>query len=202
MKEYTIAYCSDVPAWDKIPEIVFDSGFENEDGTLVRAKLAWNADAIHVLLHAEETNILARFQGECDPVWRDSCLEFFFCPVEEDPNYFNIECNPNGAMFWGLGKGREDRIRFVPLDIGKLFSTKVSIQEGGWRVEHTIPTTVIQRFFPTYQPAAGKKIRANLYGVTEDKVPGHSLMWSPITNGKRDFHQSAFFGQMVFGESK
>lgn len=200
MKEFTIPYCSGAPDWEALPEIVFDSGFDNEDGTLVRAKLAWNGEAIYVYLDAEETNILARYQGQCDPVWRDSCLEIFFSPVLEDPNYFNIECNPNGAMYWGLGKGREDRIRFVPLDIGKLFSTKVSRREDGWRVEHTIPTEVIRRFFPGYQPKRGTRIRANLYAVTEDKVPGHSLMWSPITNGKRDFHQSAFFGQMVFGE--
>ena len=202
MKEYTISYCKGVPAWDAVDEVFFNSGFENEDNTSVRAKLAWNEDGIYVYLDAQETNILARYQGECDPVWRDSCLEIFFSPVFEDPNYFNIECNPNGAMYWGLGKGRHDRIRFIPENIQQLFSTKVSRRDDGWRVEHIIPTEVIQRFFPSYLPAAGTRIRANLYAVTEDKEPGHSLMWSPITNGVRDFHQSAFFGQMVFGESK
>ncbi len=200
-KTYSIPFCADGdPAWEKIPCISIDVCLaEQKSDTKAWGQLCWNPDWIKVHLFAEEKEILARYTGECDPVWTDSCLEFFFCPVYEDPNYLNLECNPNGSMFFGIGVGRYDRIRLVPQqDLRELLSIKTARTENGWETFYTIPTALIRRFFPSYVPESGHMIRANLYKCGDDKTEPEYLMWSPITNGKADFHQSEFFGDLTF----
>ena len=51
-------------------------------------------------------------------------------------------------------------------------------------------------FYPDYH--FGGEIAANLYKCGDDKTEPEYLMWSPITNGKADFHQSEFFGDLTF----
>ena len=201
MKRHMIPYCCENnPDWSSVPVISIDSSFyETADRTKAWGQLCWNPDWIKVHLYAAETNVLCRYQGNCDPVWKDSCLELFFCPVYDNLEYFNFECNLNGSMFWGVGSGRSDRIRLIPEHIQSLFQVTTVRTDTGWEVYYTIPTKVIKRFFSTYNPQRGTVLRGNLYKCAGDKKPPHYLMWSPITNGIRDFHQPEFFGELLLG---
>lgn len=198
MKRYLVPHCGKSrPDWADLPGLaIAEPLLPAEDGTRAGGKLCWNSSGLHVCLFAEEREPLCRFSGESDPVWRDSCLEMFFCPLYEDLRYFNIECNPNGASFWGFGTGRADRTRLHPEDIRTLFSLNPFTFAGGWGIQYTVPVETIRLFFPEFEPVSGAKLRANFYKCGEDKPHPHELTWSPITNGLHDFHQPDFFGEL------
>ena len=143
----------------------------------------------------------AELTGLIDEVCDDSCLEFFFCPMEDDLRYFNIEYNPNTARFLGFGSGIPDLIRLLPDENNDRFLPCVKIFEGGWELTYQIPYEFIRRFFPDFAPAPGKAMRANCCKCGDKTVNFHWLTWNPLTYSDEDFtfHTPSEFGQMIFG---
>lgn len=66
-------------------------------------------DLVATLICYEE-NPRAVFKHRDDPVYRDSCLEFFVAPLENRGEYVNVEMNVNGAFLCEFGKGKLDRV--------------------------------------------------------------------------------------------
>jgi hypothetical protein len=57
---------------------------------------------------SEETIRAVYIQNQCDPVWEDSCVEFFF-KTEHSEEYYNFECNAIGTFLFSKGTGRQNR---------------------------------------------------------------------------------------------
>ena len=111
MKNYEVVRTHGRPDWQTVPVAPIDQYLWSDVRTIVpSAQAAWDEDALYIRLQAIEPHILRRFTGTLDEVCKDSCLEFFFCPVEGD-RYFNFECNPNGAMYVGYGRPGAQRCR-------------------------------------------------------------------------------------------
>lgn len=202
MKTYTVMYCKQNKVnWEMVPVLSIDC-YQVKPVIPVEAKaqVCWTEDALLVRLCAKEPQILARFSGDQDPVCRDSCLEIFLCPIAGDGRYFNFECNPNAATYFGFGFGREDRMRLHPGDIRELLSINMFQSGDQWGVTFRLPIKVIRLFMPEFILQAGIKMRANFYKCGDDILPNHELMWSPITNGRTDFHQSEFFGELQLSD--
>ena len=98
MKNYTISRCVGAPDWNTIPALAIDHAHLDPDtGIRAFAQIAWDPEALHVRLHAEETQIRAEETGPLGMPCEDSCLEFFFCPMEADLRDLNLEFNPHGC---------------------------------------------------------------------------------------------------------
>lgn len=183
-----------------IPKLKIDQYMVRPEASVcASAQLCWTHDALRVYMTAMEHTILARFNGEYDAVCRDSCLEFFFSPMENDNRYFNIEINPNGACFFGFGYDRESLIRLHPWDIRNLLDIHTCRTNEGWSVAFSMPLELIRLFFPNFTLCSGIKMRANFYKCGDDLEPNHELMWNRIENNNPDFHQSQFFGELILG---
>ena len=48
------------------------------------------------------------------PVWKDSCVEFFFAPGD-DGLYYNVECSCIGKLYFCCGADRHER-EFMPAE--------------------------------------------------------------------------------------
>jgi len=202
MISYTVSHVESKPTdWSGIPELELAYCFDKSPLTeRVYARVCWSGEAFHVQLRAVESAILARYTRHTDPVWTDSCLEMFFSPVDGDGRYFNFECNPNGAVCFGFGYGRYDRIRLLPFaDLKTLCSLETVRTDDGWGVNFSMPEEVIRLFFPEFSLESGRKMHANFYKCGEDLPQNDERMWSPITNGNSDYHQSEFFGELILG---
>lgn len=201
MKKYIISHSAlETIDWLNVPEIKIESYQKKPEAKIdAAAQVCWSKERLCVRLTCTEPSILARYSGECDPVYRDSCLEMFLCPKAEDGRYFNFEFNPNGASFFGFGYGRDDRIRLHPLNIRKLLNIRNHIESCFWEIQFDIPVKLLQLFMPDYSLIEGRKMRGNFYTCGDDVEPNHELMWNLITNGINDFHQSAYFGELVLG---
>jgi hypothetical protein len=114
-------------------------------------------------------------------------------------DYFNIEINPNRAIFLGFGTGLEDLIRLQPRKVQDLFQIQTQLTENGWELTYRIPFAFIRRFFPEFRAEEGGHIYANAYKCGDKTVKDHYLAWNPIEWFEPAFHRPEQFGCLTFG---
>jgi hypothetical protein len=159
-----------------------------------RAWLAWDDVGLRVLLCAREQTVSARVKAFGGPVWRDSCLEYFFQPFEDDPRYVNIEVNAAGAALIGIGPDRAHRTELTACPEG--MDIRASRHDGDWwAVAYTIPFAWVEEMFGRSM-ARCPAFRGNFYCCDESIHP-HFGSWSPIDAPKPDFHRPECFGRLT-----
>lgn len=198
VNQYTIVRRTENHDWNTVPML---SMLEQLHPRYVHQVKAWaqvcyDDEALYVRLTAEEPFIRAELNGPLDEICEDSCLEFFFCPIENDDRYFNFEVNPNGAMYKGIGTNVRNLQRLIPENA--FIVPTITMTEDGWVAEYAIPYTFVRLFFPDFSPAPGKSIRANCYKCGNHTVAPHWLCWCKVSEELSTFHCPAYFGTMTF----
>ena len=197
MKSYTILPCSKAPQWSDVPVLEMDYELiPMQHNVKAYAQFRYDDKALYVRLFAKEANIRAELTGPLDEICNDSCLEFFFSPIETDSRYFNFEVNLNGAMYIGFGSNVHNLQRLVQK--GTKISPVASTTDDGWSVEYAISHDFVRLFFPDYNPAAGKAIRANCYKCADCSDHPHWLCWNVIPREIDTFHCPEHYGIMYF----
>jgi hypothetical protein len=157
----------------------------------------------HILLkyYVSEREVKAVYSRPNDPVYRDSCVEFFV-QFADDPNYYNLEFNSHGTCLMGYGPGRGNRNRLPEHVIGQIQSMsiiqqrQVSSPDINWQLTLLIPHEVF-----CYRPIRelhGVNARANFYKCGDDLSQPHFVTWNHISAPKPDFHLPEFFGEIHF----
>ena len=162
------------------------------------AQICYNDEGIQVHLRAENDDVRAVETGALGAPYEDSCLEFFFAPMEGDVRYFNIEFNSNCCLYLGFGRDRGDRTRLINDEGDETLAPRASLTTSGWEIYYTVPYTLIRRFFPDFEIANGKTMRANCFKCSDLTVPANYMSWSPVTTEDFTFHRHACFGMMEF----
>ena len=127
-----------------------------------------------------------------DPVWQDSCVEFF---IKQGDFYRNFEINAFGICLSAYVTDRHSR---NSLDLDSLnqilrfpsFTLETLPGEGtpqSWSLTVAIPLQLIGL-------KAGSEFRANFYKCGDETSFPHYISWSPIGTLNPDFHQPAYFG--------
>ena len=199
MDTYTIVKKPEKLDWSRVPALQIDKWHHTEPMPVsAQAQVCYDDTALYVRLSAVEPNIKATYSGLLDEVSEDSCLEFFFCPKASDQRYFNIEVNPNGAMYLGFGPSIEGLMRLIPEEMKIV--PQITMTGDGWIVEYTIPYVFIRVFFPDFSPVSGDPMRANCYKCADagENNPPHSLCWQPVVKRRCAFHNPDCFGTMIF----
>jgi hypothetical protein len=193
--------------WNKVNPIAInhylwlDNGYKPE----VQVRLVHSDDLLKLHYRVFEENPLIRYTAMNDPVYMDSCIEFFVQPTPEtDARYLNFEWNAGGALLLGLGEGRGDRVLIKDTDPG-LFSFRSQIglvhPEDGrrcWEAEFSIPVPWIQNRFPAFELTEGKTCRANFYKCGDETALPHFGCWNRVQSTTPDFHRSEDFGILRF----
>ena len=163
-----------------------------------QAQLCWDDEGIFVHLSCKEKNIRKELTEKLDPIWEDSCLEFFLRPTE-DMHYFNFEFNPNCALFLGYSMGKPNITRLILPDHMEPFKPVVRFSEDGWEITYFVPFGFIQNFFRDFKPESGLQFYGNCYKCGDLTVQEHYLSWNKIEQEKLSFHTPQFFGRMILG---
>ena len=131
-----------------------------------------------------------------DPVYKDSCLEFFVSFNKRSPKYMNFEMNSLGAF---LAAVRTDRKNKTPIHelASALPEVKPIKGEGFWGVEVLFTKDFIKQTFGVSRFCAGDVIKGNFYKCGDETPVPHFGMWSPVDNPTPDFHRPEFFGELV-----
>ncbi len=150
------------------------------------------------ILHMEcaETEPLARYRVFMDPVYTDSCMEFF-ADWLSDGRYINMEMNAAGALLSCVGADRHGRTPVKEL-CGDIFPVIAAIEKSAWSVTARIPLSMLSAILG--QPVAitrGFTFRGNFYKCGDETAVPHYGMWSPVGTEKPDFHRPEYFGALV-----
>jgi hypothetical protein len=161
-------------------------------------KIARSSQSLFIHFKVVESNIKALFKNDQDPVWEDSCVEFF-CKTPEQDTYFNFEFNCIGTC---LASQRESKTLNVnPLSTASLNSIKRFATLGNvafdeevgnfeWKLTVEIPFTVID-VLPDRLP---EMLMGNFYKCGDRTSIPHYLSWSHIATTEPDFHRPECFG--------
>jgi len=166
---------------------------------VVTVRLNYSQEDLKLQFKVYEKNPLRIYKNMNDPVYKDSCIEFFVQPTpDSDQRYLNFEFNANGAVLLQIGVDRNNRF---PININPaLFliqSTADQINDKGevyWELSFSIPWAWVQSYFPDFQVVPGTRLRGNFYKCGDDTIYPHFGTWSRVHSNKPDFHCSSDFG--------
>lgn len=153
---------------------------------------------IFVCMEADEPSPRAVFTDRDDPVYNDSCMEFFFQPFADDERYINFEINPNGAYLSAVGLDRYDRVflREISACEPEIFAYA---SDSGWRAELLIPERLIAEVFGrSFSVADTEYIRANCYKCGELTPSPHYASLFCVDTPTPDYHRPEFFSKIFF----
>ena len=200
MKTWEVPKIAGAPDWERVPEAGIDSRHWTPPVDIgASAQICYDEAALYLRLSTREREIRAEHTGPLGMPCEDSCLEFFFSPTEGDSRYFNIEFNPNGCLYLGMGSGAGDLTRLLP-EGEDLFDAQPRRTEEGWEISYRVPASFVRRFFPAFSLTPGKRIRANFYKCGDLTPQAHYFSWNPMTSDTPAFHRPGDFGLLILGE--
>lgn len=165
----------------------------------VCARLGHDDGNLYVSMRSYERHCRAVVTEHDGSVHLDSCLEFFFSPCPGiRPDYFNMEANPNGAMKFNYGSGRDGRIKTGRLPEYAGLSVKVTPE--WWQLTYTIPYALIRDYAPEFAGRSGDVIRLNMYRCgPQAEIASYVQLFpaDPAKFPKPDFHRPENFGEAV-----
>ena len=169
----------------------------------VRFSIAYTDAGIALTFNVIEENVLARFTKSNDPVYKDSCVEFFIA-LNNETSYYNFEFNCTGTCLASYGTSAKDRKLISPKKIEEIevmssFKSLIFNKQEmvNWELMLFIPNNVFQ--FHKIDNFYGQEARVNFYKCGDDLPKPHYLCWNPITNtAQPNFHLPDHFGKAVF----
>lgn len=173
-----------------------DQGYRPEVSFVV----SYSNHSLFLQFNVKENFIRAACGSTNDPVYQDSCVEFF-ASFDKGASYYNFEFNCIGTILGGYGKERNGRVPLAESLLGQVRSHVLIRREGGnrpvsWQLTVELPFEVFQ-----YHPLTslrGKQCRANFYKCGDELPEPHYLCWSEIKSQDPDFHLPSFFGTLAF----
>ena len=175
---------------------------------LTQAKLGYDEKALFIIFKVDDQYVKAVYDQDQDPVYKDSCVEFFFTPEDNSANgYFNLEMNCGGTMlFQHQMIPREGHVKISKEDIEKIevahslpkiVDPEIN-KKTTWVVEYRIPFEVLEKYHSFSKPENGQIWRANFYKCADDSSHPHWLTWSPVDFPRPNFHLPEYFGILEF----
>ena len=141
------------------------------------------------------------FHAMNEPVYRDSCVEFFVQPLGlEGSPYFNFEMNAAGTLLLGCGAARGERESLGRDDLEgvRIEPHGSSVKEGRpcWALTLFVPFAWLSDKMPGFHAVTGTVLRANFYKCGDDTQVPHYGSWNPMSAPRPDFHRPEDFGEI------
>lgn len=170
-------------------------------------RLWQSGTGLHIGFRVWETNPRTVWRQHNEPVYKDSCVEFFLQPCPgSDPRYINFEMNAAGTLLLQIGSGRSDRKFLDPAGFSRfaivVSAASLPLEQGSptepcWQVTYTIPFEWLAGLFPDFRPGPSWEMRGNFYKCGDETASPHYGCWNPVTSAQPDFHRSCDFGLLV-----
>jgi len=175
---------------------------EFTDKPRVSFSVGHNSDHIFIKYDVTEKEVLARYRHINDPVYKDSCVEFFI-NFNEEPAYYNVEFNRLGTCLASFGRKRENRTH-LPVDLLKIIKYERTLRqvevnhepEINWTLTVAVPITIF--CYHNLATIRHQHARMNFYKCGDDLSHPHYLAWNNIDWPEPNFHLPQFFGKVEF----
>ena len=177
------------PEFDYVPEVAFSIGHGD--------------DCLFIKYYVLEAVVKGACYAANDPVYKDSCVEFFIA-FNGEREYYNLEFNAIGTCKLNFGTNRHDRkiiseklistIKYLAVIQNKTGTgAKAGIQ---WELTLMIPVEIFSEH--NVASLSGKQCSANFYKCGDDLPVPHFLSWNNIKSPGPDFHVPECFGKVLF----
>ena len=161
--------------------------------------IAYNAEAIYLKYYVNEHTLKAEYSKFNDPVFEDSCVEFFIA-FDDDASYYNLEFNCMGTSRAQYGQHKTGR-EFVPVNLLKAIRHQTLVKNNTigdvqWELTLCIPKTIFK-----FHPALifeQSRARVNFFKCGDGLPEPHFLCWNEIEAQQPEFHLSQFFKEINF----
>ena len=145
-----------------------------------------------------------------EPVWKDSCVEFFFQPVPEKGHFgFEFNCGgvflanyitdparvPGGFREWK----RLTEEEVSPVEVRSSLRAPVEPEIASpvsWWLEFSIPLSVLEPHVGALGNLPGRRWRGNFTKCADACSHPHWISWAPLT--RLEFHAPGEFGELAF----
>lgn len=173
-----------------------------------RAKLCYNEDGIFGIFSVKDRYVICRHTRFQDPVYKDSCVEFFLQP-KENKGYFNFEFNCLGTLlasyitdptripggFRGVNYLSPEEGRQIKVHTSLSAFIKREISDPiNWELTFFIPFTLLMYYVGSFNIGPGISFRANFFKCADDSSHPHWAAWSPVD--QLNFHRPHCFGTL------
>jgi hypothetical protein len=174
------------------------------------ARLLYNDEGIFGIFLVEDRYVRCVRTGYGDPVYMDSCVEFFVKP-KEDKGYFNFELNCGGTMLCSYITNPErtaegfKEFRLIPATEGSSVKIHHSmpkvvdpeiIDPVAWTLEFFIPFKLLEKYVGPIGEPCGQEWAANFYKCGDETSHPHWASWQPVP--MLNFHMPESFGKIKF----
>ena len=169
----------------------------------VEFRIAHTGTSILLQFRVREKDIRALRTHDNDDVWKDTCVEFFVSPDCND-NYYNIECNGTGHIWFAGGKygswrpnARLDVVSRIKR-MSSLGEEPFDVREGdaAWTLVEVIPVEVF--FNHSITSLDGMHMKGNFYKCGDELPHQHYMTWQPIDTPEPKMHSPQCFGDIIF----
>ncbi|MDI6774344.1 MAG: carbohydrate-binding family 9-like protein [Verrucomicrobiota bacterium] len=200
----------DKAPWDSITPLSVENAFgvEPEHRPRTQARVGYDHEAVYVIFRVEDRYVRAVAAKRQDPVYKDSCVEFFFVPGRDlSRGYFNLEMNAGGFMLFHFQAAPKQNVATVSepdcaqVRIAHSLPQRVEpeiVAPVVWTVECRIPVGILPRYTRVNRPAPGAVWRVNFYKCGDETSHPHWLTWSPVPKSPLGFHFPQAFGELEF----
>ncbi|MBK8946896.1 MAG: hypothetical protein IPM32_16730 [Ignavibacteriae bacterium] len=176
---------------------------QNNYSPKVEIKGCYSESSIFLNFKVFENEITATYTKINDPVYKDSCVEFFINLFPENSEaYFNFEINAIGTIYIGFGKiGNRKILPIKDVELVKVFSTLTkpfigNIENNFWEIKLLIPIYLLEKYY--VQKFARNPAKANFYKCGDETRFVHYGCWNLIKSEKPNFHLPKYFGDLLF----
>jgi len=159
--------------------------------------IAHSGDCIFLKFFVVEKSVKARYNQPNDPVYQDSCVEFFIS--FNGTEYYNFEFNAIGTCYLAHGVPGNGRVLADIKVIEKIKTGfKIESYTDGvkWELTAVIPVETFN--YNNLQNLGSINATANFYKCGDELPVPHFITWAPVEAEKPNFHLPQFFGNIHF----
>jgi hypothetical protein len=164
--------------------------------------MVYTEDSILLKYFVAEKYVKADYHQINDPVYKDSCVEFFIA-FGDDENYYNLEFNRIGTALIGYGSDNNGREMLSEPVISKIKSqhTITALPDDKGNIEWELTLSIPFALFihnNNISPLVGLQCKANFFKCGDDLPSPHFLSWNAVDYPQPNFHLPQFFGTITF----
>lgn len=210
-KRYEILYAADAAGfadkeWRQLPraEVNCQQWLSVEQPPETEVRGAYDEEALHLQFRVFEEAPVMRHRQHGDPVYQDSCVEFFLQPMPaRESRYLNFELNAAGVLLLEIGEQGQQRKRILP-EAASQFGIRTALglwnrecRRMHWELNLRIPFAFLKYWFPDFKAERGTVMRGNFYKCGDLTPAPHYMSWSPVQSDTPNFHLIDSFGTLV-----
>lgn len=168
----------------------------------VNFRIGHIGNEIWLKYYVNESYVRAKETKINGSVHKDSCVEFFI--LLGGDNYYNFEFNCIGITHLSWGPDRYHR-KFIDPTVIKRIDAKSTLgnqpfenRKGNFDWELMIRIPLGCFIYDNLKTFKGLRAMANFYKCGDELPKQHYLTWNPVKTDIPDYHQSKYFGLVLF----